>query len=261
MSSRSRANQQIGEAVSLESAWPPDWMTTYSDMATLLMTFFIILSTMLALKIDIRYLGERYVESTEELAPVETSVLAELTPEDQNLIKTFRNLDEQQLRELARITRIEQLGKDIQQYILEAKLSGFIKVDISKWKITIVPLTPFLFPPGRTTLRPTAREFLDRIADFIKLNPCHVRVLGHTDNLPIHNRRFSSNWELSVSRAAAIMRYLMEKHAIPPQKLSAIGYGPHRPVASNDTPEGRAKNRRVEIEITQKTGTDSESEY
>ena len=255
------SHQQQHEYRSLESAWPPDWMTTYSDMATLLMTFFIILSTMLALKIDIRYLGEDYTESSEEQAPLDVSVVTELTPEDQNLIKTFRNLDEEQLRELARVSRMEQLGKDIQQYILEAKLSGFIKVDISKWKITIVPLTPFLFPSGRTTLRPTAREFLDRIADFIKLNPCHVRILGHADNRPIHNARFPSNWELSVDRAAAIMRYLIEKHALPPQKLSSIGYGHHRPIASNDTPEGRAKNRRVEIEITQKAGSDSETEY
>ena len=257
MASRQRQQDYGG----LESTWPPDWITTYSDMATLLMTFFIILSTMLALKIDIRYLGEQFVESTEEQKPLDVAIVTELTPEEQNLIRAFRNLDKVQLRELARVSWIEQLGKDIQQYILEAKLSGFIKVDISKWKITIVPLTPFLFPPGRATLRPTAREFLDRIADFIKLNPCHVRILGHTDNRPIHTARFPSNWELSVDRAAAIMRYLIEKHALPPQKLSSIGYGHHRPIASNDTPEGRAKNRRVEIELTQKMSSDSETEY
>jgi len=239
----------------LESTWPPDWMTTYSDMATLLMTFFIILSTMLALRIDITWLsGEEQIETPEEERPLGQTILRDFNEEQKNLIEKFKNLEHQQLRELITISKVQQLGRDIEQYILEANLSAFIKVDTSKWKVTIIPLVPFLFPPARAALKQSARDFLDRIAKFIQINPCRIRILGHTDNLPIHTPVFPSNWELSAARATAIMRYLIEKHGIEAEKLSAIGYGPHHPVASNDTEEGRAKNRRVEIEIIQRPG-------
>lgn len=255
MARRTEINPGDVNRQDLESTWPPDWMTTYSDMATLLMTFFIILSTMLALKIDITWLaGEEHIESTEEEAPLGKALLRDFTEEQKNLIDKFKNLEHQQLRELVTISRVQQMGRDIEQYILEANLSAFIKVDTSKWKVTIIPLVPFLFPPARAELRPAAKDFLDRIAKFIEINPCQVRILGHADNLSIHTPVYPSNWELSAARATAIMRYLIEKHGIEPEKLSAIGYGPHHPVSSNATVEGRAKNRRVEIEIIQRPG-------
>ncbi|MDK2959817.1 MAG: chemotaxis protein MotB, partial [Bacillota bacterium] len=74
-------------------------------------------------------------------------------------------------------------------------------------------------------------------------------VEGHTDNLPINTYRFPSNWELSTARATTVVRYLAEKHGIPPDRLSAAGYGEWRPVAPNDTPEHRAQNRRVDIVV------------
>jgi len=77
--------------------------------------------------------------------------------------------------------------------------------------------------------------------------PNHVRVEGHTDNLPINTPKFPSNWELSTARATNCLRYLVERHRFPPEKISALGYAEYRPIATNTTADGRNKNRRVDI--------------
>jgi chemotaxis protein MotB len=76
-----------------------------------------------------------------------------------------------------------------------------------------------------------------------------LRVEGHTDNTPIHTAQFPSNWELSTARATFLLEYLISNTGIPPQRLSAVGYGEYRPVTGNNTPEGRASNRRVDLVV------------
>jgi chemotaxis protein MotB len=77
----------------------------------------------------------------------------------------------------------------------------------------------------------------------------HLRVEGHTDNVPIRTSEFKSNWELSVMRATEVVRYLVERHKFPPDKISAAGYAEYRPIASNDSPKNRGLNRRIEMII------------
>lgn len=255
---RQGASASEGEKSSLEAAWPPDWMTTYSDMATLLMTFFIILSTMLALKINPAWIaGEKYVPSqVREQALIEEPVSVMEVPEDIiELARQIELLESEQIQDMILVEDVEKLGEEIRQYIMAEKLEKVVAIDISNWKVTIIPLVPFLFTPGRAVLRPEGREFLDRLAAFLEINPMQVRISGHSDSLPIRNRSYPSNWELSSARAAAVMRYFVEKHGADPTRFAAIGYGPYRPVASNDTPEGRARNRRVEIEFIQRVET------
>jgi len=104
-----------------------------------------------------------------------------------------------------------------------------------------------LFNFGRAAINPAGFALLDQIAAVLSKMPYAVRVEGHTDNVPIQTRRFPSNWELSVARAVNVVKYFAEVSNIDPKRLSAVGYGESRPVASNDTPPNRAKNRRVEI--------------
>ncbi len=236
------------------SDWPPEWMTTYSDMATLMMTFFIILSTMLALNIPVTWIaGDRMIQLSERR--IEDAIDVDLTREEKDLLERIRDLREQQMRELAKIDEMRRMAKEIQQYIIDANLSRFVRVDVSKWKLKIVPLAPFLFRPASADLRPEGKEFLDLLARVFLHGPdAEVRIGGHTDNIPISTSRYPSNWELSCARATSVMRYLIDEHGIKPEILSAIGYGPHQPAGSNDTPEGRALNRRVEIEIIQRPG-------
>ncbi len=105
------------------------------------------------------------------------------------------------------------------------------------------------FPSGSASLRPQAEATL---AQFVKvIAPYHVRIRieGHTDNIPIHNSRFDSNWDLSTARATEIIKLFISKYDIAPDRLSAAGYGEYYPVASNDTASGRAMNRRVDLVI------------
>ena len=105
--------------------------------------------------------------------------------------------------------------------------------------------------PPRPNPRPSPR--CCRIAALLSRTAYDVRVEGHTDNLPIHNSQFDSNWELSTARATHIARLFLDLKAIPPEHLSAAGYAEFHPVASNTTSEGRASNRRVDLVIVPRT--------
>jgi chemotaxis protein MotB len=105
------------------------------------------------------------------------------------------------------------------------------------------------FGPGSAVINPDALSVVERIAATLRPLPYNLRVEGHTDNTPIHTAQFPSNWELSTSRATYLLQYLISSAKIPPQRLSAVGYGEYRPVASNETAEGRAANRRVDVVV------------
>jgi chemotaxis protein MotB len=102
---------------------------------------------------------------------------------------------------------------------------------------------------GSSTIRPSSKDAIDRLAAVLKTRTESLRVEGHTDNVPIHNRHFASNWELSTARASDLINVFIERYGFEPQRLSAAGYAEFHPVASNDSVEGRARNRRVDIVI------------
>jgi chemotaxis protein MotB len=109
------------------------------------------------------------------------------------------------------------------------------------------------FNSGSATPKPEAIPALRQIATTLSKSPYDLRVEGHTDNTPIHTAEFDSNWELSTTRATSIARMFLELHAIPGERLSAAGYGEFHPVTSNDTEEGRARNRRVDLVVMPRT--------
>ena len=112
------------------------------------------------------------------------------------------------------------------------------------------------FDSGSATPKPEALPTLRQIAERLGATPYDVRIEGHTDNVPIHNAEFDSNWELSSARATRIARLFLEMKAIPPDRISAAGYAEFHPVASNDTAEGRAENRRVDLVVMPRTKID-----
>ncbi len=105
------------------------------------------------------------------------------------------------------------------------------------------------FPGGGVELSAEAEEALELIATVLRTSTHHIRVEGHTDDRPISSQAFPSNWELSTARAARVTRILSERHGIPPTRLGAAGYAEHRPLVANDTDEGRAINRRIDIVV------------
>jgi chemotaxis protein MotB len=105
------------------------------------------------------------------------------------------------------------------------------------------------FDSGSDILKPEGRVLLDSIASALVQTDNHIRVEGHTDNVPIRNARFPSNWELSTARATTVVAYLIDRFLFAPERLSAGGYSEYRPVESNATAEGRSRNRRVDIVV------------
>jgi chemotaxis protein MotB len=135
---------------------------------------------------------------------------------------------------------------------LEQKLKGVEGVSLSMQErgLVITFLDEILFDSGKDKIRSEAFSALDKVASVIttKAADLSVGIEGHTDNEPIKHSGWKSNWELSTARATSVLHYLVEKGVLP-EKLAAIGYGEFRPVVSNDSPEGRRTNRRVEIVI------------
>lgn len=132
---------------------------------------------------------------------------------------------------------------------------GEITITQLKDKLTVNMVEQILFDSGSAEIKKNGKKVLDRVAEILKqVTDKQVRVEGHTDNVPISPRlavKFPTNWELSTARATTVARYLQDK-GIDPKLLSACGYSEFRPVASNDTEEGRAKNRRIEISLVPK---------
>jgi chemotaxis protein MotB len=114
-----------------------------------------------------------------------------------------------------------------------------------------------LFSPGADTVSPQALPTIGQIAEVIRDIPNEVRLVGHADTVPIHNRRFHSNWDLSMARSQKILELLSLRFGISESRLSIASYGPYRPAAPNDTEDGRASNRRVEIVILDESHLDS----
>jgi chemotaxis protein MotB len=141
---------------------------------------------------------------------------------------------------------------------VKAKLETLLKQEIAKNSVHLAEdsrgLTVSLaeagfFDPGSAAMHPESLAVVDRIAETLRPLGYNLRVEGHTDNTPIHTAQFPSNWELSTARATFVLQYLISNANIPPQRLSAVGYGEYRPVTSNGTPEGRAANRRVDLVV------------
>lgn len=143
-----------------------------------------------------------------------------------------------------------QLQQQLNQYIKENGLSSQLETNLNKDQLVIRIKDQALYGPGSATVRPESRTLALSIADvLIKYPEYEIVISGHADNRPVSNSEFESNWDLSSKRAVNFMKILLTRENIDPKRFSAVGYGEFRPIASNDTAEGRAKNRRVEISI------------
>ncbi len=150
-------------------------------------------------------------------------------------------------------TELEELKKIkalLEQRLKEEIANKEVKLDLTNRGVVITLTSDILFDSGKADIKPEAYPILDKVAEILKYKIAdrNVGVEGHTDNQPIKYSHWKSNWELSTARAVNVVHYLIKK-GVPPQRLTAIGYGEYRPIADNSTEEGRRKNRRVEIVI------------
>jgi chemotaxis protein MotB len=153
------------------------------------------------------------------------------------------------------ITGLKKTYDSLVRGMQEEIKKGDVTITQLKDKLTLSMVEKVLFDSGSAEIKKNGEKVLDRVAEILKkVTDKQIRIEGHTDNVPIGSsltNKFATNWELSTARATTVVRYLQGK-GIDPQILTASGYSEYRPIASNDTEEGRAKNRRIEIVLIPK---------
>lgn len=197
----------------------PIWLTIYSDLMTNLMLFFLMLFGTSRMATDVQ----------------------------KTVYKAIRT--EFSTRDIVFVEKEEEAIKKMVDYVEKRRLRGFATVKVGEQRVKIMLANPVLFDLGESELKPSAIPVLHQVAGLLEDIPNAVLVEGHTDDRPIAKGDFRSNWELSTARAFGVIRYFIEEENIPPERLSVVGYGEHRPLYPNDTEDNRAKNRRIEINI------------
>ena len=223
------------------------WLISYADFITLLFAFFVVMYAISAVnegkyRVLSHSLGDAFGKApTGEDASVPELPTVKLPPEvKQRTLKQQQRLEEQTHMTDVASTLMAAMGPLVKE--------GKVKVTQSRRGISIEINANVLFEPGKAELHPHSLQVLQAVAAGLKNEPFNLEVTGHTDNVQISNSTFASNWELSAMRATSVVR-LLAANGIPSDRLLAIGSEASHPIASNDTEDGRARNRRVELMV------------
>lgn len=221
------------------------WLISYADFITLLFAFFVVMYAISAVS-ESKYrllagsLGTAFGNRATEVT------VPQLTPAPLPPEQTQRTLKQQQaMEEQVHMTEVASTLLDVLAPLVK---EGMVRVTQSRRGVSIEINANVLFEPGQAQLEPHSLAVLNAVADTLKNEPFNIEITGHTDVVPISNSTFASNWELSAVRATSVVRLLVER-GLAPARLLAIGREASKPIASNDTSEGRARNRRVEMMI------------
>ncbi len=228
------------------------WLVSYADFITLLFAFFVVMYAISNLNAGkYRVLAESLEKAFKDkkMAPVARTpdpIQIGEPPRSPAPIQVDTGLAGERVR-LARIS--DQLEEVLAPYIEQ----DLIALERNPYWVAVEMKSGMLFPSGSAELNAAADPVIAKLAEVVRQMPANpVYVEGHTDNVPIHNRRFPSNWELSAARAASVVRRLIH-YGVAPHRLAAVGYGAQHPVADNRTAEGRYRNRRVVMVLQSKT--------
>lgn len=218
-------------------AGAPLWMVTFSDMVTLLLTFFVMIVAMSEVQVQqFRQALSNFPGHT-GLLRQEAAIAAPTRPQPVPVESSRDDASNQRLKMDALTRFIDNTGLDNQ-----------IDIQQTDAGIRFTLSDAILFPPGSASLNEDGIILLSLIGSLIDESYSEIIVEGHTDSIPISSSRFPSNWELSASRASAVIRlFLDQPGAQSPERYIAIGRGAYSPLVPNNTPENRARNRRVDI--------------
>ena len=215
------------------------WLVSYADFITLLFAFFVVLYS--AAQVDKRRAAQ--VASAIQTAFHQSGSLPPpaLNGGNPQLPSAPPTSDEQQ----------KALKKQIEQTLAAEIANGDVAVRSSPEGLVISLREVGFFDSGSAEIKASSAAAFAQLAEILRENGSDIRIEGHTDNVPIHNSKFSSNWDLSTARATATIRLLI-RYKLKPERMAAAGYAEFHPIAGNDTPEGRANNRRVDIVVPRK---------
>lgn len=269
----------------------PPYLATFADLMALLMCFFVLLLSFaqidavrfkkMAESMKDAFGVQREVPATEivqgvsvikqEWSPsvTEEAVISEIRQETSEVEREHlkmndgesegQNVDQNQAMAMAQQLIQEQLAEqfaELQDALQEQIEEGQISVEREESKIIIRIQEKGSFASGSARLDPGFDAVMARISDVLATKPGKILVAGHTDNIPISTGRFRSNWELSSARAVTVLHSLLRNRAIEDGRVTVQGFADTKPLEPNDTPQGRAKNRRVELVILRGSDVD-----
>ncbi len=219
-----------------------DWLLTYGDLMTQLVCFFVLLMSFSIISMmkfrDVVSSLQEALSGSDALPAGEASVNADI------LLKlTSKDILDEALIDLK---------SEIEGILGKKRMSSHVDLDITAEGLVIILKQqdpPVFFDAADARVKEQAYPILDQIGTLIAPLPNNISIAGHTDSRPISTPQFPSNWELSTMRATNVLRRLQKTARILPDRFSVAGYGPYKPIASNDTQLGMSKNRRVEIII------------
>jgi chemotaxis protein MotB len=245
MSSRAKKNSANHER----------WLVSYADFITLLFAFFVVLYAFakddqkkhmeVSAAIDSSFHSLGLFPGSLRLPDKHAAIFGGnslMTPADIYVC-------ENQLTPAAVKNNLEQMRRSLERSLSDQIENHTISIHLGADGLVISLREAGFFNSGSALPRKGTLNILRQIATTLNNSPYYVRVEGHTDNVPIHNDEFDSNWELSSARATRIARILLALHAIPPDRLAAAGYAEFHPIASNQSAAGRAENRRVDLVV------------
>ncbi|MGM7636365.1 flagellar motor protein MotS [Bacillus sp. Hm123] len=225
----------------------PKWMVTFADLVTLVLVFFILLFSMSQIDI-VKF--KAIAQSFRQQAAFEnqSSIVPGEYPSEE-MKKEQGQKEEESLNKLA---------KEVQQYLKENGLEDVATANRTERGVVLVLQEKILFNTADAVVVDEAHSFLNQIGKMLESKPNIIKVEGHTDNRPIKNNYYPSNWELSSARASSVIRFLSANHEIDAKRFIAVGYGDTRPLVPNTNSDNMQKNRRVEIIITDPKYTESQ---
>ena len=236
-----------GEDIAKGQAVDPNaWMVTFSDLIMLLLTFFVMLLAMSSM--DQRMLKEILIHVHDAAGLLEFSGSRGIT-DLATFIKKYQDtqgllvIDPGLVKELL-LPSMDSEGE------LESKLKDFqeaVSILDDNRGIVLSIQEDLIFDPGESKIKKEIRPILEAISRAIRSSSNDILIMGHTDNIPIKNERYDSNWELSADRGLSVLDYFVRERDLPPSRFTVGGYGASRPLFPNNTPKNRALNRRVEI--------------
>lgn len=246
------------------------WLVSYADFITLLFAFFVVMfATSQADKGKAQQLSDSITKALDgaKAVAVVSSVLGG-TVDDKGQGNAMSKGPGGIVKELPKKLPPEEKKDELAELTPSMKLlaktlageiqAGTIKVSMEHRGLVISFTQAALFPSGADVISPSAFDGLGKVAEALLKVPNPVRLEGHTDSQPIRTSRFKDNWELSAARSIAILKLMTARFSVPHDRLSVAGYADVAPVATNDSEEGRAKNRRVDIVILNEEGVKAE---
>lgn len=234
------------------------WLVSYADFVTLLFAFFVVLYA--SAQVDRR----RALQLSDAIRSGFQQMAAFQDDRREALVRRAVPVSDSEADglDLSRLNNAENdaAAERAQQGFagIQTELQNALAAEIARKEVTVHMGADGLvltlreigfFESGSATMRAGAQKSFARVAAILRAHSCAVRIEGHTDNVPIHNPKFDSNWELSTARASGLVRALVDDYGISPAMLSAAGYAEFHPASPNDTSQGRALNRRVDLVI------------